>query len=99
MVKAIIIDSLDSVASLTEEGKKGEIFEYELKGERLSVRLKSDVPFGHKVAIRPIEKEGLIIKYGRAIGAATEPIDSGVHVHLHNCAGLRGRGDLKGVKG
>ena len=65
MVKAIIIDTLDNVASLTEEGKKGEIFEYELKGEKLSVSLKSDIPFGHKVAIRPIEMEGLVIKYGR----------------------------------
>jgi altronate dehydratase small subunit len=97
MVKGIIIDTLDNVTSLTEEGKKGEIFEYELNGEKLSVRLKSDIPFGHKVAIRPIEMEGLIIKYGRAIGAATEPIDPGAHVHTHNCAGLRGRGDLKGV--
>ena len=99
MARAIIIDPSDNVASLTEEGKRGETFDDEVKGEKLSIKLKSDIPFGHKFALRAIAKDELIIKYGRPIGAAMEFIEPGAHVHLHNCAGLRGRGDLKGGKG
>jgi altronate dehydratase small subunit len=98
MVRAIIIDPSDNVASLTEDGRRGEAFDDEVKGEKLSVRLKSNIPFGHKFAIRAIAKDALIIKYGRPIGAATESIEPGAHVHVHNCAGLRGRGDLGGGK-
>jgi altronate dehydratase small subunit len=96
MVKAVIIDPLDNVACLTGEGKKDDTFGYEVKGKKLSMKLKSDIPFGHKFAIRPIKRDELIVKYGKPIGAAIESIEAGAHVHLHNCAGLRGRGDLKG---
>jgi altronate dehydratase small subunit len=96
MVKAVIIDPLDNVACLTREGNKGESCEYERNGAKVCVELRTDVPFGHKVAIREIKEKELIVKYGRAIGAATEPIEAGTHVHLHNCTGLRGRGDIKG---
>jgi altronate dehydratase small subunit len=96
MIKALIIDPLDNVACLTNEGKKGESFEYESNGGKVRLELKTDVPFGHKVAIRQIGENELVMKYGRAIGAATEPIEAGAHVHVHNCAGLRGRGDVKG---
>ncbi len=43
------------------------------------------VPFGHKVALRPMPTGAPVIKYGVAIGHATQPIDKGEHVHVHNC--------------
>jgi len=39
---------------------------------------------GHKIAVRRIEKSEKIIKFGAPIGSATETIDPGAHVHLHN---------------
>lgn len=47
--------------------------------------LTADVPFGHKVALRPIPEGAAIVKYGVPIGAATTAIAAGDHVHVHNC--------------
>ena len=44
----------------------------------------SDIPRGHKVAIRDISKGERIIKYGYPIGEATEDIGKGRHVHAFN---------------
>ncbi|RLG06284.1 MAG: D-galactarate dehydratase, partial [Thaumarchaeota archaeon] len=56
---------------------------------------RSDIPFGHKLAIREIPRGEEIIKYGEVIGRATRDIEIGEHVHVHNVESLRGRGDLK----
>ena len=39
---------------------------------------------GHKYALTDIKKGENIIKYGNAIGHATEDIKKGEHVHTHN---------------
>ena len=44
----------------------------------------SDIPMGHKVALRDIKKGEPVIKYGFPIGEATEAIPKGGHVHSHN---------------
>lgn len=44
------------------------------------------VPFGHKVALRPIAAGEPVIKYGIPIGRATRDIAAGEHVHVHNCS-------------
>ena len=36
-----------------------------------------------------------VIKYGSPIGLATVEIPAGAHVHTHNLASTRGRGDLE----
>lgn len=46
----------------------------------------TDVPAGHKVALRAIAAGGLVRKYGWPIGRATQPIPAGGHVHSHNLA-------------
>lgn len=46
--------------------------------------LATDIPFGHKVALRPIVPGEAVVKYGVPIGLATAPIAPGAHVHLHN---------------
>lgn len=46
--------------------------------------LATDVPAGHKVALRPIAAGEVIRKYGFAIGLATRDIAAGEHVHEHN---------------
>jgi altronate dehydratase len=49
------------------------------------LRLLAAVPFGHKVALRPIAEGEAVVKYGVEIGVATQPIPAGGHVHVHNC--------------
>lgn len=41
---------------------------------------------GHKVALKPIKSGEEVIKYGQVIGVATQDIEPGRHVHLHNLA-------------
>jgi altronate hydrolase len=49
---------------------------------------------GHKIALRPMAAGDPVIKYGSAIGTASADIPVGAHVHTHNVASRRGRGDL-----
>ena len=57
---------------------------YEAEVEGARVCLTEDVPMGHKVALRAIEKGEPIIKYGFPIGTATQDIPAGGHVHVSN---------------
>jgi altronate hydrolase len=46
--------------------------------------VRSDVPRGHKLAVRAREVGDQVHKYGQSIGLATAPIAPGDHVHSHN---------------
>jgi hypothetical protein len=54
----------------------------EIDGQRLEA--KDPIPFAHKVALRPIEQDAQVIKYGVPIGRAKVAIEAGRHVHVHN---------------
>ncbi len=43
------------------------------------------IPFGHKVAVKTMSSGAPVMKYGVAIGVATQTIVPGEHVHVHNC--------------
>src|SRR6185437_3452508 len=45
---------------------------------------RSDIPRGHKIALRTIPTGALVHKYGHVIGMASRPIEAGDHVHTHN---------------
>jgi (2R)-sulfolactate sulfo-lyase subunit alpha len=61
-----------------------------LEGEFVTtVRLVTEVPLGHKVAMRALDLEHKVIEYGRPIGKATAAIPAGAHVHVHNIKSLR----------
>ncbi len=56
--------------------------------------LREHIRAGHKVAIEPIARGGLVVKYGFPIGRATADIAPGQHVHTHNLrTRLRGLDD------
>ena len=42
------------------------------------------IPFGHKIAVAPMDAGEPVVKYGEVIGFATSPIRAGQHVHVHN---------------
>lgn len=50
----------------------------------LHAPLPGPVPRGHKFAGRAIAAGEQVIRYGQIIGAATQPIEPGAHVHSHN---------------
>lgn len=92
--QAIVMKSIDNVATATGEILPGTDVVVRVGDEMVRVTVSDHIPFGHKFAIREIEENQTILKYGEAIGAAIRPIQIGEHVHVHNLIGLRGRGDL-----
>ena len=49
-----------------------------------NVVCKERIPAGHKVATRAIAKDAPVHRYNQIIGFATQPIQPGQHVHVHN---------------
>ncbi len=56
----------------------------EIGGITLTVR--ESVPAGHKIALRPVSKGESIVRYGQVMGRASQPVEPGQHVHVHNVA-------------
>ena len=52
--------------------------------ETITMMATADIPLGHKLALREINKGDTITKYGQDIGKAVADISSGEHVHVHN---------------
>ena len=50
------------------------------------MRLRDDIPAGHKFAVDDVATGAQVCKYGQVIGVATGPIRAGEHVHTHNLA-------------
>lgn len=90
MTSAIVISARDNVATALEMLEPGRTLD--VGGRQVVVR--DRIPPGHKVAIDPIASGREVLKYGSAIGTATADIVVGAHVHTHNVASARGRGDL-----
>ena len=80
---AFQIDLKDNVATALAELTAGD--EAKLIGdhEKEYVKAATDVPTGHKLALRDIASGEKIIKYGVVIGRATADIPQGAWVHLH----------------
>jgi len=89
MKTAIVISARDNVATALEALEAGRVLEV----ETARVTVAEPIPRGHKIALRPIRAGDEVIKYGSAIGTATADIAPGAHVHTHNVASDRGRGD------
>ena len=62
---------------------------------RENVTVAGLIPPGHKMATRAIEQGAAVRRYGQIIGFATKAIAPGQHVHTHNLASTRGRGDIE----
>jgi hypothetical protein len=99
--KAIQIDERDDVATVTGDVEAGEQLEVISPngGVILKLKVSETIPFGHKLAIRPIENGKDILKYGEIIGVALKPIPAGAWVHTHNVGSVRlpSRGREEGI--
>ncbi|KUO51514.1 MAG: hypothetical protein APF76_17780 [Desulfitibacter sp. BRH_c19] len=94
MQQLIMINPKDNVATATTDLQKGQEIKVETGNASVLIRLKCDIGFGHKVAIRDIQSGSAVYKYGEEIGLTTNNISLGEHVHVHNVLSQRGRGDL-----
>lgn len=76
----IQIQEDDNVVVALSELSVGE----ELELEKGKVKVTQAIPHGHKVAIKAISKDDMVLKYGMPIGHARQDIAVGEHVHTHN---------------
>ena len=95
---ALKVNDLDNVATVfsNEAAAGGEVEVRDKKGESSVLKLLTDIPYGHKLALREIHAGEDIVKYGESLGEATREIRPGEHVHVHNLDSKRGRGDKEG---
>ena len=79
---AFVIEQADSVATALEAIEPGKV---QLLGDSLipEITAVTEIPKGHKIALRDISSDENIIKYGIPIGRATTDIPAGSWVHLH----------------
>lgn len=94
-LRAMLMHGDDNVATAVRSLKRNETVDIEIGKATMSVILPNDIPFGHKLAIRDIERGEEVTKYGETIGRAVTGIRKGEHVHIHNVEGFRGRGDRR----
>jgi len=85
--KFIIADPKDNVATARVEVKADTVL---LTDDGGTITVKELIPFGHKVALKDVNKDEGIIKYGQRIGIATQNIAVGELVHTKNLSGERG---------
>jgi len=52
--------------------------------QTLKMTVKSDIPIGHKLALKDLSVGDTVIKYGVDIGKVVAPIKTGEHLHVHN---------------
>lgn len=97
-INSLLIDNNDNVVVAVKNLNKGNEVLYQKETEIKKLIINDNIKFGHKISIKKIKKGEKIIKYGAVIGKATQKIEKGEHVHLHNVEGIRGRGDKKEEK-
>lgn len=90
-VPALVITPRDNVATALEPLDAGRVLD--IGGQRITIA--QPTPRGHKIALCFIRAGEAVLKYGSTIGTATADIPPGAHVHTHNVASGRGRGDLQ----
>jgi (2R)-sulfolactate sulfo-lyase subunit alpha len=87
MIHFVVHDEHDSVGVVVVEGVKSgqQLIGWIMDQDReIKVRAQSDIPIGHKLAIKKLAANDTVIKYGVDIGRAVAPIKVGEHAHVHN---------------
>ncbi len=87
MIHFVVHDEDDAVGVVVVEGvKKGQDIVGWIMDQDKEIKLKtvSDIPIGHKLAVKALKKDDTVIKYGVDIGRAIAPIAVGEHAHVHN---------------
>ena len=86
---AVVLNQMDNLATALRHLKVGETAQFVVGDEVQELTLKTDVDLCHKFTIADVSQGDPLRKYGEVIAAATEPIASGCHAHVHNIKSLR----------
>jgi len=81
---AKLINENDNVVTAVSDIQAGEEITVRFEGRETRYRCNQNLPFGHKMAVDDIKLGNKIIKYGQAIGSASQDIKQGDWVHTHN---------------
>ena len=86
MKRALMMNVKDNVATALENVDAGTSTRVVLPSQEIlkEVAPNQAIPFGHKIAIIGIKKGDKVIKYGEVIGNASQDIEVGDYVHVHN---------------
>ena len=87
MIHFVVHDDGDSVGVIVVEGVKSgdELTGWIMDQDReITFEAASDIPIGHKLAIKALAEGDTVIKYGVDIGRAVADIAVGEHTHVHN---------------
>lgn len=87
MIHFVVHEDGDSVGTVVVEGVtagtplNGWVMEPD---HVIEMRTVSDIPIGHKIALKDLQPGDTVIKYGVDIGKVVAPIKAGEHLHVHN---------------
>ena len=81
---AKLINIKDNVATVVADLKEEEQVFVKFQGKKTVYQCNQNIPFGHKIAIADINQDDPVIKYGQVIGSASQNIQKGDWVHIHN---------------
>ena len=87
MIDFVVHDEGDSVGVVVVEGvKAGDELTGWVMDQDAEIKFKaaSDIPIGHKLAIKAMKSGDTVIKYSTDIGKVVDDIGVGEHAHVHN---------------
>ncbi|WP_343553279.1 UxaA family hydrolase [Pantoea sp.] len=83
----VVHDDGDSVGVVVVEGiEAGQTLTGWIMDQNKTIEfaVKDAIPIGHKLAIRDLNVNDTVIKYGQDIGRVVAAIKQGEHLHVHN---------------
>ena len=89
--KAVVLAPQDNVAIALTDLDAGLDLDLDCKGSRFQVKLKVPIAYQHKFSVTAVHAGQEIVKDGVVIGVATDGIQPGQHVHVHNMTGRRSK--------
>lgn len=101
MKRAIVMSPADNVATTLDDLEARDMVAItSAEGERLQeLNALRAIPFGHKIARYKLAKETEVVKYGEVFGVASQDIEPGDYVHVHNVRSARFSVSETAIKG
>ena len=87
MIHFVVHEPADGVGVVVVEGVKAgtDLIGWVMDGDlTLNIKSESDIPIGHKIALKPLVAGDTVIKYGVDIGKVVAPIKKVEHLHVQN---------------
>lgn len=88
----ILMHPLDNVATVLQDTHINDHLcivdgEKNLVGE---ITAAEEIPFAHKICLRPVPQRSFVMKFGVVIGRASAEIPTGGYAHIHNIVSIQG---------